>query len=153
LAGEVNEPSCTTVQQLAPIDAFLDSISKPIPQPLLTPRPQLIISSHVDSPTQGTNKRQSTRLAKKAIAHSGKGAIEIAQDLLVKKLGDLADTVNTGTSNNPTPDEFDLYAQHFARPMEKTTMEAIQDLIEHGAMTQKKEGIQRKAAETPGLAA
>jgi hypothetical protein len=120
---------------------------------LLTPRTQHINSSQFASPTQGTNKRQSTRLAKKAIAHSGKGAIEIAQDLLVKKLGDLAGTVNMGTSKNSTPDDFDLYAQHFARPLEKTTMEAIQDLIEHGAMIQKKDGIQREAAENPGMAA
>jgi hypothetical protein len=83
---------------------------------------------------------------KKAIAHSRKGAIEIAQDLLVKKLGDLA-------GKNSTPDDFDIYAQHFARPLEKTTMEAIQDLIEHGAMIQKKDNIQREAAKNPGLAA
>jgi hypothetical protein len=72
------------------------------------------------------------RLAQKAITNSGKGAIEIAQDLLVKKLGDLAGDNNAGV-NTSIPDEFDLYAQHFARPIEKIKMDAIQDLIEHGA--------------------
>jgi hypothetical protein len=46
----------------------------------------------------------------KAIANSGKGTIEIAQDLLIKKLGDLVGTDNTGANKPPIPDEFDIYA-------------------------------------------
>jgi hypothetical protein len=53
---------------VAPIDAFLDSISKPVPQPLLTPRPQCINVDYLVSTPQGTNKRQSTRLAKKPLS-------------------------------------------------------------------------------------
>jgi hypothetical protein len=69
-------------------------------------------------------------------------------------LGDLAGKVNTGTSKTSFSDDFELYAQHFARPMEKATMEAIQDLIEHGAMCQKKKsGNLREAAENLGLVA
>jgi hypothetical protein len=152
--GRVNGLSTTEEQQPAAIDAFLESISKTIPQPLLTPRPQHTFPSQPASPPPSINKRQSTRLAKKATTNSGKGAIEIAQELLVKKLGNLAGTVDMGTNKLPTPDDFDLYAQHFARPLEKSTMEAIQHLIEHGAMIQKKKGdIQREAAENQGLVA
>ncbi|XP_021316325.1 uncharacterized protein LOC110435246 [Sorghum bicolor] len=42
---------------------------------------------------------------------------------------------------------------HFARPLEKVTMEAIQDLIEHGeqgAPAQKKDAIHRDLIGTPG---
>jgi len=88
------------------------------------------------------------RLAQKAVANSGKGAIEIAQDLLVRKLGDLGGTDNAVSNKDPiTEDFFDYYAQHFARPiLEKTTMGAIQNLIEQGTMIQKK----MTAAVAPG---
>jgi hypothetical protein len=42
--------------------------------------------------------------------------------------------------------------QHFARPVEKKTMEAIQVLIEHGAKVQKKNGAPRTDGETLGRA-
>jgi hypothetical protein len=122
----------------------------------LTPRPQPTNVDHLVSTPQGTNKRQSTRLAKKAIAHSEKGVVEIAQDLLVRKLGDLGGTVSNGTGKNSSPDEFDFHAQHFARPLETITMEAIQDLIEHDehdATTQKKEATQREITGTLDLVA
>jgi hypothetical protein len=35
------------------------------------------------------NKRQSARLAQKAAINSGKGSMEVAQELLAKKLGEL----------------------------------------------------------------
>jgi hypothetical protein len=74
--------------------------------------------------------------------------------LLIKKLGDLVSTDNTSANKPPIPEEFDhLYAQHFARPIEKTTMDAIQDLIEHGALIQMKSGNQGEAAAAPGLVA
>ena len=85
--------------------------------------------------------------------HPGRGAVEIAQDLLSRKLGGLGSTVGNGSVNNANTDDFDLYAQHFARSVEKITMEAIQDLIEHGAMVKKMEGAQKGVAETPGLVA
>ena len=148
--GDESDHCTSDNQQLAPIDAFLESISKPLPQPLLTQRPRQNLIKNGASPPI---KRQSSRLAQKAIANSGKGTIEIAQDLLIKKLGDLAGTDNTGANKPPLPDKFDLYAQHFARPIEKTMMDAIQDLIEHGALIQKKSGNQGEAAVAPGLVA
>jgi hypothetical protein len=132
-------------QQLGPIDMFLDSISKPLPQPLITQRPRQNVNSQEPEPPF---KRHSTRLAQKASANSGKGPIEIAQELLAKKLGNLAANNNIGAT--PIPDEFDLYTQHFARPIEKIKMDAIQDLIEHGAMIKVKRATQSKDAEEPG---
>jgi hypothetical protein len=144
-----NEQCTLVTQQQTPIDAFLDSITKPLPQPLITQRPrQYAINQGSDPPA----KRHSSRLAQKAITNSGKGAIEIAQELLVKKLGDLAGANSAGTSSS-IPDEVDLYAQHFARPIEKTKMDAIQDLIEHGAAIKVKRGNQGEDAVAPGLMA
>jgi hypothetical protein len=64
--GRVNGLSTTEEQQPVAIDAFLESISKTVPQPLLTPRPQHTFPSQPASPPPSINKRQSTRLAKKS---------------------------------------------------------------------------------------
>lgn len=152
LGGADLEHNTNDDQQLERLDVFLNSISTSISQPLLTPKPQQTWFNQRSSPPLSTNKRQSSRLAQKAIANSGKGSMEIAHDLLVKKLGNLAGIDNTSIVKHPC-DDFDLYVQHFARPVEKTTMDAIQDLIEHGAKIQKKAGDQREAAGTPGRVA
>ena len=85
----------------SPIDNFLDSISLPIMQPLLDGGPMTpmtnstraaIPNQHIN-PTPSANKRHRSRLAQKAEANSGKDAIQIAQDLLVKKLGELSGSV------------------------------------------------------------
>lgn len=74
----------TSQSTTSPIEDFLNSISVPIPQPILTQTPQRY--SAVDlllSAPQNTNQRHSTRLAKKAAANAGKDAEEIAHDLLL----------------------------------------------------------------------
>lgn len=121
------EPNSTEPVQTANTDTFLESISQSIPQPLLWVDVQSVVPSYN---TPNTYKRQSTRLAQKASANTGKGTIEIAQTLLVKKLGDLAGADKAAPDSNTNTEEFDLYAQHFTRPMEKTMLGAIQDLIE-----------------------
>lgn len=50
------------------------------------------------------------RLAQKATANYGKGVIEIAQNLIVKKLGDLAGAANVVSDKNTNTQDFDLYA-------------------------------------------
>jgi hypothetical protein len=91
------------------IDDFLISISKPIPVPLLIEQPPGDNSrnaehindfpnhtpnseSHMHHNIDNTNhsspmqkQRRSSRLAKKAESRTGKGTIQIAEDLLVKK--------------------------------------------------------------------
>lgn len=91
-------------------------------------------------------------LAQKAPANSRMGAIQIAQNLVIKKLGDLAGTASATPVKNTNTEDFDLYAEHFVRPVEKATMDAIQDLIEHSAMIQKKSNDQGLASEAPGAA-
>jgi hypothetical protein len=141
--------------QPSPIDTFIDSISRPLPQPLLeeyttTPMAHQIPNSLHAVPPPSSGQRQSTRLAKKATSNLGKGAIQIAQELLIKKLGDLS-----GIAKEPTNGdfEFEFYAQHFERPMEKNTMEAIQELIEQGNISQKKGHNQRSVAAAPEMVA
>jgi hypothetical protein len=126
--------------QSSPIDTFIDSISRPLPQPLLeeyttTPMAHQIPNSLHAVPPPSSGQRQSTRLAKKATSNLGKGAIQIAQELLIKKLGDLS-----GIAKEPTNGDFD-------------TMEAIQELIEQGNISQKKGHNQRSVAAAPEMVA
>lgn len=104
-------------------------------------------NQHIN-PTPSANKRHSSRLAQKAEANSGKDAIKIAQDLLVKKLGELS-----GSVEQQSPDEFDFYAQHFHRPIDKPKTEAIKVLIEEGIKQHKKGNNRKSATVAPGLVA
>jgi hypothetical protein len=149
-------PNNIDSQLSSSIDNFLESISLPIMQPLLdggptTPMTQSIratdISTHIN-PTPSTSKRQSSRLAQKAATNSGKDAIQIAQELLVKKLGDLS-----GEEQQHNTDDFEFYAQHFERPLDKSKMEAIQVLIEQGTKTHMKENNRKSTKVAPGLTA
>lgn len=140
----------------SPIDSFLESISLPIMQPLLeggAPTP-LTHSTREDdanrhiNPTPGSSKRHGSRLAQKAASNVGKDAIQVAHDLLVKKLGDLS-----GEEQQQNPDVFEFYAQHFERPIDKSKMEAIKVLIEQGNNKQKKDVKYKRAMVAPGLVA
>jgi hypothetical protein len=70
----------------------------------------------------------------------------VAQDLLFKKLGDLA-------GENPREEgaDFDFYAQHFQRPLDQTKMEAIQMLIEQENKKRKKSTTNKRMAAQVGL--
>jgi len=78
----------------------------------------------------------------------GKDAIQIAQELLVKKLGELSGEDTT----QDTPD-IDFYMQHFDQPIKSAKMEAIKMLIEQEAKKQKTSAIQKKAAVAPAMEA
>jgi hypothetical protein len=69
----------------------------------------------------------------------------VAQDLLIKKLGELSGAV-IPKDNTQNPSDFDLYAQHFDNPLDKSKMEAIQVLIEQGVKMQKKGNSQKGAS-------
>jgi hypothetical protein len=149
-------PNNIDSQLSSSIDNFLESISLPIMQPLLdrgptTPMTQSIratdISTHIN-PTPSTSKRQSSRLAQKAATNLGKDAIQIAQELLVKKLGDLS-----GEEQQHNTDDFEFYARHFERPLDKSKMEAIQVLIEQGIKTHMKGNNRKSAKVAPSLTA
>jgi hypothetical protein len=58
---------------------------------------------------------------------------------------------NEVSENNTNTENFDFYAQHFARPIEKIAMDAIQDLIEQGVMLQKKGSSKKSVVETSGM--
>jgi hypothetical protein len=75
-------------------------------------------------------------LAKKTETNVGKDAIQIAQELLVKKLS------TDKAVPQQTENDIDLYAQHFERPINKPKMEALQHLIEHGTKKLNKTGNQ-----------
>jgi hypothetical protein len=113
------------------VDEFLESISLPLQQPLIqegfqTPHAQVVNTSqgHPHNSTQ----RKSTRFA-----------TQVAQDLLIRKLGDLS-----GEEINHAETDFDFYAQHFERPIDKSKMEAVQVLIEQGNKKLKKSSTNRK---------
>lgn len=136
--GMATDSSASTTHSQS-IEEFLESISIPIQQPLLQELPQ---------PPQGTSpaigrknrrgtkssiQRKSTRLAEKTELNVGKDAVQVAHDLLVKKLGELA-----GDDTNTDEPDYEFYAQHFERPIELSKMEAIQELIEQGSKKKKK---------------
>lgn len=154
--GQDPNNSETEISTTFPIDNFLESISKPLPQPLLeggfnTPLAHIGSTSnkswHISSPP-GSGKRKSIRLAKKAAANPGKDSMQFAHDLLIKKLGDLS-----GDDNSQNAPDNDFYMQHFAKPVDKSTMEAITMLIEQGTKKQKKGASQKRAAVAPALEA
>jgi hypothetical protein len=122
----------------SPVDRFLASISTevaqsllPDPAPLNTPQPQPKFKSQRAVSTVA--KRKSVRLSAKAQSRIGKHTLEIAQDLLVKKLGDLSPVPQAVNIPN-----IDSFSQHFDQPLTQNTMEALQVLVEHGAQKMKK---------------
>lgn len=149
VSPHTDDPQTNTHQQHAPIDEFLKSISTTPPRPVLAERPRQVEATQNTTPL---SKRQSTRLAQKAAANSGKGPIEVAHDLLVKKLGSLAGPESSVTNESPLPDGCNLYVQHFARPLDKTAMGAIQDLIEQGGVIELKDALDSEPA-APGMEA
>ena len=83
---------------------------------------------------------------------SGKDAIQVAQDLLIKKLGELSGA-DCPIGNTQNSSDFDLYAQHFDNPIDKSKREAVQVLIEQGVKIQKEGTTQKGAAVASGLVA
>jgi len=72
-------------------------------------------------------QRASSRLANKAKNRTGKGALQIAEDLLVKKLNSLSPNKNLTEL-----DVVEQLSQHFDRPLTKGKAEAIETLSNHG---------------------
>jgi hypothetical protein len=130
------------ISELDPMETFLQSVARPVPTPLLqlqqTPR-----STQEDfhNPLACSSQRKSTRLAKKAAANPGKDMMQLAQDLLIRKLGNLATESEPEPEHEPEPD-FEFYAQHFVRPLEMPKMEALKYLIENGTKKQKRQTTQ-----------
>lgn len=81
-------------------------------------------------------QHKSSRLAEKSKTTEGKGAIQVAKKLLVKK------KKKTGRLSPPTTqegaDQFNFYAQHFERPLTKEKMDALTVLIASGPQKSKK---------------
>lgn len=134
--GPTNTGSQSDQQQHSEIETFLSSISTKPTSPILSHRPRQIHEAQENTPT---STRQSIRLAQKAAANASKGTVEIAHDLLVKKLGPLAGGQTNDNQTNIqsiSSDGVNLYVQHFTQPLDKVAMGAIQDLIEQGGMIQ-----------------
>jgi hypothetical protein len=127
------------------IDGFIASISKSVPAPLIPQVPEAIAEEEPNDIEMGntseppprrsgfTPQRKSIRLAKKSETTQGKGAIQVAEELLVKKLGDLSPP-----RTQEEAVQFEFYAQHFERPLTKVKMDALSALIEAGQQKNKK---------------
>jgi hypothetical protein len=91
-----------------------------------------------------TQQRKSARLADKAKNNVGLGNLQLAQQVLVKKLGELIpDSQNKSNCN------FDSLVQQLPRPFNKTTMEALQVLLEEGNKAKSKK--KSKVAPAPTM--
>jgi hypothetical protein len=121
-----------TVTDIGPVDLFLESISRvstpPIlPDPIIQENHQILGCPETTETAPVTNKRQSSHLTAKAQSRIGKNALQIAQDLLVKKLGELSPV----KQNFKGPD-IESFSQFFDRPINKEKMETFQVLVDHG---------------------
>jgi hypothetical protein len=134
------------------IDEFLESISLSIQQPIFqeTPQNPRVVNKKISKKNQReaeySTQRKSTRLAKKAEVNVGKDAEQVAHDLLIRKLGELA-----GDESNPDEPDYEFYAQHFERPIELSKMQAIKTLIEQGNKRMQKSNIRGTMAAEVGL--
>jgi len=134
------------------IDGFLASISKSVVAPLIPQLPVPILGEEPNDhementsvtsqtppaprPSFFTPQRKSIRLAEKSKTTQGKGAIQVAEELLVKKLGDLSPL-----ATKEEADQFEFFAQHLERPLTKAKMDALTLLIEVGQQKNKKRG-------------
>jgi len=126
------------------MDAFLHSGTNHIEQPLL-PDPVQVEASQIelleDVAMAEFTQRKSSRLANKAKSRVGKDILMVAQDLLIKKLGDLPPRQDDANEVN-----IESFSQHLDNPLNKAGMDAIQELIEHGAKLEKKTGKNKVAA-------
>jgi hypothetical protein len=142
----------TTIAKEITIDGFLASISKFVPTPLIPQLPVPTLEEERNDHEMGntsespqtpppprpsffTPQRKSIRLAKKSKTTQGKGAIQVAEELLIKKLGDLSPS-----ATKEEADQFEFFAQHLERPLTKANMDAITVLIEVGQQKNKKRG-------------
>lgn len=131
-------------QRPDPLEVFLNSITAPL-EPSILPEPEPIRYTELESIDEDItidhNQRKSSRLANKAKSRIGKNTILIAQELLIKKLGEL-------TPQKSISDELNLenFSQHLDYPLNKTEMEALQDLVEHGTKLEKKAGKSKVVA-------
>lgn len=133
------------------VDDFLQSIETPIQQLIIGDTPNLMATREEEEPgdpSYTSTQRQSIRLAKKAELNAGKDSTQIAHDLLVKKLGELA-----GEESSEEEHDFDFFAQHFQRPLKLCKMQAIQTLIEQEKKKKKGRIANRKAGTEVGLEA
>lgn len=132
------------------VEDFLTTLEAPIQQPIIEEnfQPHTLSEEGPDDPSYTSVQRKSIRLAKKAELNAGKDTVQVAHDLLVKKLGELA-------RESPSEEEhdFDFYAQHFQRPIELEKMEAIQTLIEEGQKKKKARASSKGRVAKVGLEA
>ena len=86
-------------------------------------------------PSFFTPQRKSIRLAEKSKTTQVKGAIQVAKELLIKKLEDLSPL-----ATQEETDQFEFFAQHLERPLTKAKIDALTVLIEVGQQKNKKRG-------------
>jgi hypothetical protein len=87
-----------------------------------------------------TQQRKSARLADKAKNNVGLGNLQLAQQVLVKKLGELIPNSQQKFDCN-----FDSLVQQLPRPFNKATMEALQVLLEEGNKAKSKKKSKAKS--------
>ncbi|CAO2194966.1 unnamed protein product [Urochloa humidicola] len=132
--GHIANPSLQQTTSPEPehtddLTLFLNFVSGPPNRPLLHTPPK---ANQQPAKTQAppaiettTQQRKISRLADKAKANPGKGSIQLAQQVLINKLGDLV----------PDPQQkhdstLDSLVHRLPRPFTKHTMEALQVLVE-----------------------
>lgn len=132
-----------TCNSIDDINAFIDFISCKPTTPLLNSPPRInpIQPSTGSNPPTVTTQRKSSRLADRARNNPGRDTIQMAQQVLINKLGELSPK----PKDNSKPG-FDQLAQHLPKPLNDMKMEAIRTLIEKGNQSKSKNKKKNKVA-------
>ncbi|CAN6302984.1 unnamed protein product [Urochloa humidicola] len=121
-------------KQIDDFAAFIDFISGPPPAAILNTPPRVNPPQPVGTqPESTTTQRKSTRLAEKAKLYPGEDSVQLAQRVLINKLGELSPKKKVQAQL-----DFNTLAQHLPQPLTRTNMEAIQTLIEQGNQPKRK---------------
>ena len=146
----VHQPELAEQDTIDDLASFIDFISCTPPAPILNsppatnpiPRPETFAEPQ-------TTQRKSTRLANKAKLHPGKDSVQLAQKVLINKLGELSPGVKEQASSNT---DFNKLAQHLPQPLTSAKMEAIKTLVEKGNQpkNKKKSRVLLAPETTPG---
>jgi hypothetical protein len=137
------------VNNADPVDdlaMFVEFVSSTPSAPLLhtPPRVNDIQITQPNNSMQPYQQRKSNRLAEKAKANTVTGSIQMAQRVLMNKLGELSPDLTSKANDN-----FEQMAHHSARPLTKTTMEALKVAVEQGNKLLNKSKKKAKVAPSP----
>jgi hypothetical protein len=136
-------------EQVDDMTSFLNFIAHIPAAPILSTPPRVNpIQQESHKNAQTPSQRKSSRLAEKAKLQLRKNSIQLAQSILISKLGELSPKAADGAGIS----DFDTLAQHLPKPLTSMKMDAIQTLVEQGNKPRSNKKSKVTPAPTPAQA-